>query len=80
MIPKGGWEYHGIVLVEVIWKAVTVIPNCCLTAAITCHNFLHGFRAVRGAGTANLKLNLIQQVSALREEVLHEIFLNLQKS
>ena len=63
-----------------IWKAVVVILNCRFTAAITYNEFLHGFRVGRSTGTATLKLKLIQQVSALREAVLHVIFLDLQKA
>ena len=35
LILKGGGEYRGIGLVEVIWKAVAVIINPHFTAAIT---------------------------------------------
>ena len=66
LIPKGGGDYRGIGLVEVICKAAAVILNCRFTAAITYHNFLHGLRAGCGTGTATLDLNLIQQVAALR--------------
>ena len=47
LIPKGGGYYRGIGLVEVIWKAVAVILNRRFTAAITYHDFFHGFRAGR---------------------------------
>ena len=46
LILKGGGDYHGIGLVEVIWKAVVVILNCRFTSAITYHDSLHGFRGV----------------------------------
>ena len=32
LIPKGGGDYRGIGLVDVTWKAVTVIINFCFTA------------------------------------------------
>ena len=70
---KGGEDYHSIVLVEVIWKAVAVI-------AITYHNFLHGFRIGRSTATATLEVKLLRQVAALREAVLHAIFLDLHKT
>ena len=60
-------------------KAVATILNICFIAAITYHEFLHGFRAGRGMGTATLEIKLLQQVAALREEVLHTIFLDLNK-
>ena len=65
---------------ELMWKAVAVILNHRFTASITYHDSLHGFRAGRGMGTATLEVKLPQQVSALREAVLHAIFLDLHKS
>ena len=51
---------------EVVWKAVAVILNCHFTASTTYHDSLHGFRAVCGTGTVNLKVKLIQKVTAMR--------------
>ena len=65
---------------ELMWKAVAVILNHRFTASITYHDYLNGFRAGRGMGTATLEVKLPQQVSALREAVLHAIFLDLHKS
>ena len=67
-------------LVEVMWKVVELILNCRLTASITFHDFLRGFRAGCGTGTATLKANLIRQLAPLREEVLYVIFLDLHKA
>ena len=80
LLPKGGKYYQGIGLVEVMWKVVAEILNRRLTASITFHDFLHGFRAVCGTGTATLKAKLLQKLAALREEVLYVIFLDLQKA
>ena len=79
MIPKGQKEYRRIRLVEVIWKVVAEILHRRLTTSITYHDFLHGFWAGRGTGTATLEANLLQQLTAMREEVLYVIFLDLQK-
>ena len=65
---------------EVVWKAVVVILNRRFAASITYHDSLHGFRAVRGTGTATLEVKLLQQVTAMKEAVLHTIFLDLHKS
>ena len=59
LISKGGKDYRGIGLVEVMWKVVAAILNLRLTASITFHNFLHGFRAGRRTGTATLKAKLL---------------------
>ena len=74
LIPKGKKDYRGINLVEVMWKLVAAILNHRFTASITYHEFLHGFRAGRGTDTATLEAKLIQQLAALREEVLYMIW------
>ena len=79
LIPKGRGDYRGIGLVEVMWKVVAVILNRRLTSSITFHDVLHGFRAGRGTGTATLEAKLLQQLAAMREEVLYVIFLDLTK-
>ena len=48
--------------------------------ATTFHDALHGFRAGCGTGTATLEAKLLQQIAALREEVLYVIFLDLTKA
>ena len=80
LIPKREKDYWGISLVEVMWKVVAVILNCRFTSSITYHDVLHGFRAGRGTRTATLKAKLIQQLAAMREEVLYVIFLELTKA
>ena len=57
-----------------------LLLNFRLTASITYHNPLHGFWVGRGTGTATLEVKLLQQVAALREAVLHAIFLDLHKA
>ena len=81
MIPKGGgtnfWE---VGLVKVLWKLISGIINCRLFSYIQFHDVLHGFRAGRGTGTATLKAKLLQHIIAMRETVLHAIFLDLRKA
>ena len=59
---------------------MAAILNRCFTASITYHNFLHGFRAGRGTGTATLEAKLLQKLAALRDEVLYVILLDLHKT
>ena len=54
--------------------------NFRLTASITFHDFLHGFRAGCGTGTATVEDKLLQQLAALREGVMYVILLDLHKS
>ena len=79
LIPKGKGEFRGIGLVEVIWKLLTLILHRRLTA-IKLHGILHGFREGRGTGTATLEAKLLQQLAAMREEVMYVIFLDLTKA
>ena len=80
LIPNREKEYRGIGLMELMWKVVSENLNRRLTASITFHEFLHGFRAGRGTGTATLEAKLLQQLAALREDVLCVIFLDLHKA
>ena len=79
LIPKGKGDYRGIGLVEVMWKIVAVILNRRFNSSITFHDVLHGLRAGRGTGTTTLEAKLLQQFTAMREEVLYMIFLDLTK-
>ena len=63
-----------------MWKVVATILNRRLIESITFHDFLHGFLVVRGTGTATLEAKLLQQLAALREEVMYVIFLYLHKA
>ena len=80
LIPKWKKGYRDIGLVELIWKVVAAILNCRFTASITYHDFLHGLWEGRGTGTATLESKLLQQLAALREEVLYVILLDLHKA
>ena len=62
-----------------MWKVVAAILHYRFTTTITYHEFLHGFRAGRGTGTATLDSKLLQQLAAMREEVLYVILLELTK-
>ena len=70
LILKGGGDYHVIDLVDVVWKAVTVILNFYFSASITYHDSLHGLWSGRGTGTAYLEVKLLHKVMAMREEFL----------
>ena len=80
LLPKGKREYRGVGLVEVTWKVVAVILHRRLTTGITFHDALHRFQEGCGTGTATFKAKLLQQLVAMREEVLYVIFLDLTKA
>ena len=51
-----------------------------LTAGIKFYDALHRFQEGRGTGTATFKAKLLQQLAAMRGEVLYMIFLDLTKA
>ena len=79
LIPKGGRNFQLIGLVEVLLKAVMVILNFRLGAAINLHDVLHGFQYGSGMGSASLEAKLLKQLTAMREEPLYAIFMYLDK-
>ena len=66
LLPKGGNDYRGIGLLELMWKVVAEVLNRQLTSSITFHYFLHGFWAGHGTGPASLEVKLFQYLTALR--------------
>ena len=80
LTPMGNSNFHSIGLVYVLCKTVMEILNRRLTAVIKFHNMLHGFQANRGTRTASLKAKLIQQIKARMEEVMYDIFFDINKS
>ena len=57
----------GIELVKVLWKAVTILLNCRLTAAIFFHDTLLGFWAGWGTVTGALETKILQYLTDVRE-------------
>ena len=80
LIPKGKGDFRVIGLVEVLWKTITSLLNLPIAAAISFHDTLHGFWAGRGMGTANFEAKLLQQLTAMREAVLFNLFLDIRKA
>ena len=59
---------------------LVVIINSCFIISIIHHNSLHGFREGHSTRAATLKVKLLLQLTAMREEVLHATFLDFQKA
>ena len=67
LITKGdSKEFRGIGIVEVMWKSTSSIINQYLILEILYYETLHGFWMRRGMGTATVKSELIQQITAIR--------------
>ena len=67
-------------MVEVLWNTVTGVLNHRLRAEINFHDTLYGLRTGRCIRTTSLEVNLILNLTAIREEVLYKIFLYLHKA
>ena len=64
----------------VLWKVISGVINLRILSSIQFHDALHVFCAGRGTGTSTLEAKLLHQLIAMRETVLHSIFLNLRKA
>ena len=79
-MSKGGGDIQVIGPKEVTWKMFAVILYHRLYTAIKFHGVLHGFWTGLRTRTTYLNTNLIQQLEAMMEEFLYEIFLELNKA
>ena len=80
LIPKSGGGHQGIGLLEVIWKLISSIIDARIKSSVDFHDSLHGFRAGRGTSTAIIEAKLLQQLAAIEQVPLYEIFLDLKKA
>jgi hypothetical protein len=76
LIPKGGGGYHGIGLLEPIWKCIEWVIDHQLDA-IELHDSLQGCCSKRRTGTAIIKVKLAQQLSYLELKPFYGVFLDL---
>ena len=80
LIPKGGdKDFRGIGMVEFLWKATPGIINWRIAVSIMYHDSLHGLLTGRGMETTTLEANLLYQLTAMVEEVLHTVLLGIHK-
>ena len=59
---------------------VAVILNLFFITSTTYHESIHGFWVGHSTGTEKFEVKLLQQVTDMREEVLHAIFPDLHKA
>jgi hypothetical protein len=79
LIPKDGGDYHGIGLLEPIWKVLEWIIDHHFNA-IELHDCLHGCCANCRTGTAVIEAKLAQQLSHLELKPFYRVFLDLKKA
>ena len=63
-----------------MWKTLTGLLKHRFTSEILFNDVLHGFQVGRGTVTSALEANLIQQLTSMREAVLHEIFMDVHRA
>ena len=80
LIPKGGGDFRGIGLLEIVWKLMSKIIDRRIKHTVHWNDSLHGFRKKRGTGTAILEAKLHQQKAVLKQQPFFEIFLDLKKA
>ena len=80
LITKGDRRgFRGVDIVEVLWKTITITLNWRLTSYIQLHDVIHVLWSGRGMDTASLKSNMLQHTTSMKEAVLHDILLDIQK-
>jgi hypothetical protein len=79
LILKGGGEYHGIGLLEPIWKVLEKVMDLRLEA-IVLHDSLHGCLALQGTGTGIINVKLAQQLAHLEHTPFFGVFIDLGKA
>ena len=75
--PKETGNFRGIQLVEVLWNTILGVINRQIGVAVQFHNILHGLWGGQGIGTEFIEDKILQQLTAMREEVLYEVLLYL---
>ncbi len=78
LLLKGG-GYHGIGLLDPMWKVVEKI----MVAQMSCLellNCLHGGLPGQGTGTAIMEVKLNQQLAWVDQAPLYQIYLDLKKA
>ncbi len=78
LIPKGGWEYWGIGLLEPIWKVLERVMDLWLEK-IGLHDSLHECLAGQGTGTGIIEAKLAQQLAHLEQAPFFGVFIDLKK-
>ncbi len=79
LLRKGGGNYCGIGLLNLIWKVVEKVMVARFSV-IELHDCLHGGLPKRGTWTAIMEVKLQQQLAWAEQEPLYQIYLDLRKA
>ena len=78
LIPKGGGDYCGIGLLELIRKVIKRVMNHRLKV-VSLHDSPYGCRSGQGTGTAVIKAKLTQQLAHIEQAPLHGVFIDVKR-
>ena len=73
-------KYHGIVLLEVMDKVISMIIHICINDQIQFHLEIHSFHHKRGKGMCILEAKLDMQLASYLCQPLYQIYLDLTKA
>jgi hypothetical protein len=81
LLPKNEQgKYRGIVLLEVVYKVISMIIHMRIEDKVQFHTGIHGFRHKRGTSTCILEAKLRMQLASYLCQPLIQIFLDLSKA
>ena len=81
IIPKlERGKYHGIALLEVLYKLVSMIIHVCIQDCIKFHPSIHGFHTGHGTGTCTIEAKMHMQLASYLGHPLYQIYLDLTKA
>ena len=79
IISKGNGGFRSIGIVDILHKALSEVVNWWIGAVVKFHDVLQGLRSGQRTGNAPLEAKLLQQLMAMREEVLYEVLIKIWK-
>ena len=65
---------------KVVWNLVETVIDYRIKTVVQFYDVLHGFCAVRGAGTAIMELKIAQELASVDQDPLFLVFLYLINS
>ena len=80
LTPKGNTDNRGIGLMEVVCMVEEAVIDTQINTVVQFHDVLHGFREVRGAGTAIMDLNIAHELASVDQDTLLLVLHDLRKA
>jgi Reverse transcriptase (RNA-dependent DNA polymerase) len=81
LVPKPLYQgYHGIALLETLYKLVSMLIHGRLNTTIGLHESIHGLQTQRETGTAIMHVKLLMQQVQRDSDPMYLIFLDLKNA